>query len=46
MRDYEEEDPKKPHPLRITKKHWNPAEASEAVPVRKDDHHDRHRHVV
>jgi hypothetical protein len=46
MRDYDEEDPKKPRPLRITKKHSNSAEAAEAVPVRKDDERDHHRHVV
>jgi hypothetical protein len=46
MRDYEEEDPKKPQPTRITKKRSNPSEASDAVPCRKDDHRDRHRHVV
>ena len=47
MRDYDEEDdPKKPQPVRITKKRSNPAEASEAVLCRKDDENGRHRHVV
>jgi hypothetical protein len=47
MRDYyDEEDPKTPHPVWILKKHSNPAEATEAIPIRKDDEHDRHRHVV
>jgi hypothetical protein len=46
MRDYDEEDPKKPHPLSITKKRSNPAEASEAIPIRKDGERDHHRHVV
>lgn len=46
MRDYEEEDPKKPHPLWIEKKRSNPAEALEAVPICKDDERDHHRHVV
>ena len=45
MRDYDEEDPKKPHPLWIEKKRSNPAEALEAVPIRKDDERG-HRHVV
>ena len=31
MRDYDEEDPKKPQPVRILKKGSNPTEASEAV---------------
>jgi hypothetical protein len=46
MRDYHEEDPKRPHPVWITKKQSSPAEASEAVPIRKDNDRDRHRHVV
>jgi len=46
MRDYDEEDPKNPHPLWIEKKRSNPAEASEAIPVRNDSGLDRHRHVA
>lgn len=46
MRDYDEEDPKKPQPVRILKKGSNSTEASEAVPCRKDDERNRHRHVV
>lgn len=46
MRDYYEEDPKKPHPVWSTKKRGNPGEASEAVPIRKDNDRDQHRHVV
>jgi hypothetical protein len=46
MRDYHEEDPKKPHPLWSLKKRSNPAESTEAVPIRKDNDADRHRHVV
>ena len=46
MRDYDEDDPKRPHPVWITTKRSNPTEAAEAVPVRKDDERDRHRHVV
>jgi hypothetical protein len=46
MRDYDEEDPKKPQPVRILEKRSHPAESSEAVPCRKDDDRDRHRHVV
>jgi hypothetical protein len=46
MRDYDEQDPKKPHPLWIEKKRTNPGEALEAVPIRKGDDRDHHRHVV
>lgn len=46
MRDYDEEDPKRPHPVWIPTKRSNQTEAAEAVPVRKDDERDRHRHVV
>ena len=46
MREYHEEDPKAPHPVWGTKKRSNPAESSEAVPIRKDDDRDHHRHVV
>lgn len=44
--DDDEEDPKKPQPVWVAKKRSNPAEASEAVPCRKDDERDHHRHVV
>jgi len=48
MRDYDEEDPRKPYPVRPFRK---PVGAAEAVEtpwrlVRKDDDRDRHRHVV
>jgi hypothetical protein len=47
MRDYDEEDdPKKPQPVPFTRKRSNPAEVAEAVPSRKDDERNRHRHVV
>jgi hypothetical protein len=46
MRDYDEEDPKRPHPVCHLKKPSNPTEAAEAVPVRNDDERDGHRHVV
>jgi len=46
MREYDEEDPKKPHPVWTVKKRSSPTEASDAVPVRKDGDRDRHRHVV
>jgi hypothetical protein len=46
MRDDSEEDPKTPHPVWILKKHSSPAEAAEAIPIRKDDDRDHHRHVV
>jgi hypothetical protein len=52
MREYhDEEDPKIPHPVWILKKRSNPAEAAEAIPIRKipirkDDERDHHRHVV
>lgn len=46
MPDCYQEDPKKPHPLWTAKKRSNPGEATEAVPIRKDDDRDRHRHVV
>lgn len=44
MRDHDDEDPKAPHPVWTLKKRSNPAEAREAMPIRKDD--DRDRHVV
>ena len=46
MRDHDEEDPRRPHPVWILKKDPNPAEASEAIPICKDDERDHHRHVV
>jgi len=46
MRDYDEEDPKKPRPVWPMKKRSNPSEAAEAIPVRKDGERDLHRHVV
>ena len=46
MRDYDEQDPKAPHPVSIMKKRSNPTEATEAVPIRKDAERDHHRHVV
>ncbi len=47
MRDYDEEDPKKPRPVGVTKKRTNPLEGSEGVPWRhlKHDDRDRHRHL-
>ena len=45
MRDHEQ-DPKAPHPVSIVKKRSNPAEATEAIPIRKDDERDHHRHMV
>lgn len=47
MREYEQEDPKKPQPVWVAKKRSNPAEAAEARPCRKkDDDRDHHHHVV
>jgi hypothetical protein len=46
MRDYDEDDPKKPQPVGLMKKRSNPSESAEAVPIRKDNERDRHRHVV
>jgi hypothetical protein len=47
MRDYDEEDPKKPQPVQVAKKRTNPLEAMEGIPWRhiKDDDRDRHRHL-
>lgn len=45
MREHDEEDPKAPH-LDSTKKRSNPAEAAEAIPIRKGDERDHHRHRV
>jgi len=49
MRDYDEEDPKKPRPVSLAKKGCNTWEAAEAYPwrmTRQDIDADRHRHVV
>ncbi|HET9623415.1 MAG TPA: hypothetical protein VFP84_18710 [Kofleriaceae bacterium] len=49
MREYDEEDPKKPRPVRDAKKGSNRFEAAEAAPwraIRHDGDADRHRHVV
>jgi hypothetical protein len=49
MRDYEDQDPKKPQPVRSAKKGSNGLETAEATPwrmTRKDIDADRHRHVV
>jgi hypothetical protein len=48
MRDYDEEDPRKPYPARTAKKRTNPDEAAETPRqhARKDDERDHHRHVV
>lgn len=47
MRDYAEEDPKKPRPVAVPKKGTNTLEGSEAMPWRhiKDEERDRHRHL-
>ena len=47
MRDYDEEDPKKPRPVVVRKKGTNPMEGAEGIPWRecKDQDRDRHRHV-
>lgn len=41
-----EADPRTPHPVWLVKKRSNPAEAREAIPIRKDDDRDHDRHVV
>ena len=48
MRHDDEEDPKKPQPIAVTKKRTNALESAEggSRPLRKDDDRDRHRHVV
>jgi hypothetical protein len=48
MRHDNEEDPKKPEPIAVTKKGTNALEAAEGSPwlIRKGDDRDRHRHVV
>jgi hypothetical protein len=45
---HDEEDPKRPLPIAVPKKGTNAPEAAEGCPwlIRKDDHRDRHRHVV
>jgi hypothetical protein len=48
MRDYAEQDPKKPQPVRVPQKGPNSFEAAEAEPwfaTRKDTDRGRHRHV-
>lgn len=47
MRDYDEEDPKKPRPVVTRKKGSGSYEAAEAAPWKplKDSDRDRHRHV-
>jgi hypothetical protein len=47
MRDHDEEDPKKPQPVRIPRKGSNSFEAAEAEPraIHKDVDRDRHHHV-
>ena len=48
MRHDDEEDPKKPQPVGVTKKGTNALESAEGSPwlSRKDGDRDRHRHVV
>jgi hypothetical protein len=49
MRDYEDQDPKKPQPVRNAKKRTGRFESAEATPwrtTRTDLDADRHRHVV
>jgi hypothetical protein len=48
MRRDDEDDPKKPRPVKVPKKGTNAVEAAEGLPwlLRKDDDRDRHRHVV
>lgn len=47
MRDYDEEDPKKPRPVVVRKKRSGSYETAEAAPWRPlvDTDRDRHRHV-
>jgi len=48
MREFDDEDPKRPRPVTTPKKRTNPLEASEGVPwahLRKDAERDRHRHI-
>ena len=48
MRHDDEDDRKKPRPVRAPRKGTNAVEAAEGAPwlLRKDDDRDRHRHVV
>ena len=48
MRPDDEDDRKKPRPVKVPKKGTNAVEASEGAPwlLRKDDDRDHHRHVV
>ena len=49
MRDYDEEDPKKPQPVRARRKGENAHEAQESGPspvIPKDEGRDFHRHVI
>lgn len=47
MYEHDEDDPKRPRPVRNHKKRSNAAESAESRgPLRKDDDRDRHRHVV
>ena len=48
MRHDDEDDPKKPQPIAVTKKGTNALERAEGdlCPIRKDDDRDRHCHVV
>jgi hypothetical protein len=46
---FDEDDPKKPRPVPLAKKHLGAPEAAEANPwrhLRKDHDRDRHRHVT
>jgi hypothetical protein len=48
MRDHDEEDPKKPRPVRVIRKGYNAMESAEVTPrrtTRNDLDLDRHRHV-
>jgi hypothetical protein len=48
MRDYDEEDPKKPRPVRAVRKGANAMESAELTPgrsTRSDLDLDRHRHL-
>jgi len=48
MRNDDEDDPKKPQPVAVTKKTTNAHEGAEREPwpIRKDNDRDRHCHVV
>jgi hypothetical protein len=48
MRDYDEQNPKKPRPVRTPRKGSNAFEAAESTPwqpILKDRDRDQHRHV-